>query len=498
MMDMVTSHLSQTIQGLRRVLFHQDGSGLSDRELLNHFIGHRDEAAFAALVRRHGPVVWGVCCRIIGHHHDAEDAFQATFLVLARKAASIRQPEMLANWLFGVAHRTALKAKATAGKRRVREKQVSDMPEAETLQRDTWLDLEPLIDRELAGLPDKYRIAIILCDLQGKTGKEAAQQLKIPEGTVSSRLRTARVMLAKRLSRQGVTLSAGALAAIVSQNSASALAPTAVVSSTIKAAPLFAAGQTAVTGLVSGKVAALTEGVMKAMLMTKLKSLATVLALASLIAFGGGLLSHQMAATAQQNQQTDGAPPASQQADVKEPAKKSEKKGNSKADQGRQPSERLTDCLPGGSAPVQGLVSLKEGTLVVHTLGVDSVTPLTKVVDGKNVTSYIVKQKMMVTGYDIKDVKVLDVKGRSIDVKELPKLLKDQIVALIAKDGLKVDPLHLRLYNERTLLFLLPLTDPAPIIAVPAGDPLAMPGAPLPPPPVPPDPPESSVSQSGQ
>jgi hypothetical protein len=90
------------------------------------------------------------------------------------------------------------------------------------------------------------------------------------------------------------------------------------------------------------------------------------------------------------------------------------------------------------------------------------------------------------------------VKGRSIDVKELPKLLKDQIVALIAKDGLKVDPLHLRLYNERTLLFLLPLTDPAPIIAVPAGDPLAMPGAPLPPPPVPPDPPESSVSQSGQ
>jgi RNA polymerase sigma factor (sigma-70 family) len=308
MMDMATSHLSQTIQGLRRILLHQDGAGMSDRQLLDHFIGHRDEAAFAALVRRHGPVVWGVCCRVIGHYHDAEDAFQATFLVLARKAASIRQPEMLANWLYGVAHRTALKAKATTGKRRVREKQVSDMPEPETKQRDAWLDLEPLIDRELASLPDKYRIAIILCDLQGKTGKEAAHQLKIPEGTLSSRLRTGRVMLAKRLARNGVALSAGALAAVVSQNSASALAPTAVVSSTIKAAPLFAAGQTAATGLVSGKVAALTEGVMKAMLMTKLKTIATVLVLATLIAFGGGLVSHQMAATAQLNQQTDGAP----------------------------------------------------------------------------------------------------------------------------------------------------------------------------------------------
>lgn len=305
---MAASHLSQTIQDLRRVMLHQDGAGLSDRQLLDHFIRHRDEAAFAALVRRHGPVVWGVCCRVIGHHHDAEDAFQATFLVLARKAASIRQPEMLANWLFGVAHRTALKAKVTAGKRRVREKQVSDMPEPETQQRDAWIDVEPLIDRELAGLPDKYRIAIILCDLQGKTGKEAAHQLKIPEGTLSSRLRTGRVMLAKRLTRHGVVLSAGALAAVVSENSASALVPTAVVSSTIKAAPLFAAGQTAATSIVSGKVAALTEGVMKAMLMTKVKMIATVLLMASLIAFGGGLLSHEMAATAQQTQRTDGDP----------------------------------------------------------------------------------------------------------------------------------------------------------------------------------------------
>jgi RNA polymerase sigma factor (sigma-70 family) len=279
---MATSQLSRVIQTLRTATL-QDGAGLSDGQLLDHFIERRDEAAFAALVRRHGPVVWGVCHRVLGRHHDAEDAFQATFLVLARKAASVRPREMVANWLFGVAHRTALNAKATAEKRRAREKQVMTMPEPESAQQDSWHNLVPLIDQELAALPDKYRVAIVLCDLEGKTGKEAACQLKIPEGTLSSRLRTARVMLAKRLARHGLVLSGGALAMALSQNAASAFAPAAVVSNTIKAAPLFAAGQAAATSFVPAKVAALSERVMNGMFVAKLKIWAGFLLVAGLL-----------------------------------------------------------------------------------------------------------------------------------------------------------------------------------------------------------------------
>ena len=184
---MATSQLSRAIQYLRTATL-QDGAGLSDGQLLDHFIEQRDEAAFAALVRRHGPVVWGVCHRVLGHHHDAEDAFQATFLVLAHKAASVRPREMVANWLYGVAHRTALNAKATAGKRRAREKQVMTMPESESAPQDPWTNLVPLIDQELAALPDMYRVAIVLCDLEGKTRREAARQLVLPEKTLATRL----------------------------------------------------------------------------------------------------------------------------------------------------------------------------------------------------------------------------------------------------------------------------------------------------------------------
>ena len=145
------------------------------------------------------------------------------------------------------------------------------MPEPAVAQQDLWHDLQPLLDEELSRLPDKYRAVIVLCDLEGKTRKEAARQLGCPEGTVASRLARARAMLAKRLARRGVGLSGGALAAVLSQNAASAGVPASVVSSTIKAASLLAAGSDG-TGVISAKVAALTEGVLKAMLMTKLKA----------------------------------------------------------------------------------------------------------------------------------------------------------------------------------------------------------------------------------
>src|SRR5207244_3033628 len=140
----------------------------------------RDEAAFEALVRRHGPMVLGVCLRVLRRHADAEDAFQATFLVLARKAASVVPREMLPNWLYGVAQQTAVRARAAAARRRAREKQVTHTPEPAAKPPAPWDDLEPLLDEELSKLPDKYRVPVVLCDLEGKTRKQAAGQLGWP------------------------------------------------------------------------------------------------------------------------------------------------------------------------------------------------------------------------------------------------------------------------------------------------------------------------------
>ena len=279
------TQLAKVVDSLRRAILAKDGAGLSDRQLLDLFIQRRDEAAFAALVHRHGPLVWGVCLRVLARHHDAEDAFQATFLVLARKAASIRAGVMVTSWLYGVAHRTAVKARASAGKRHMRERQVSHMPEPEALPQASWHDLEPVIDRELLRLPEKYRAAILLCDLEGKTGKDAARHLRIPESTLASRLRRARMKLARSLARQGVTLPAAALATALSQNAASASAPVAAMSSAIKGATLVAAGQSLAAGVITAKVAALTKGVMKAMLLTKLKSVVGVMV--AVVVLGG-------------------------------------------------------------------------------------------------------------------------------------------------------------------------------------------------------------------
>jgi RNA polymerase sigma factor (sigma-70 family) len=259
-----------------------------DGELLESFIHQKDEAAFELLVRRHGPMVLGVCRRVVRNHHDAEDAFQATFLVLARKASSVRPKERLANWLHGVAYRTAMKTRTMTVKRRGREKQVTEMPEPEAAQQDRWPDLQPLIDQELNGLPENYRLPILLCDLEGKTIKETAQQLGWPQGTLAGRLARGRKLLAKRLANRGVVLSAGSLAAVVSQHVASAGVPTSLMSSTVQAATLMAAGQATVAGVVPAKVAILTEGVLKAMLLMKLKTATVGLLLVALLIGAAG------------------------------------------------------------------------------------------------------------------------------------------------------------------------------------------------------------------
>jgi RNA polymerase sigma factor (sigma-70 family) len=261
--------------------------GIADGQLLDRFIARREEAVFAAIIQRHGPMVWRVCRRILRDHHDAEEAFQATFLVLTRKAATVKPRDMVGNWLYGVAYQTARKARATRAKRRAREIQVPDMPEPEETSDDLRHDLTEFLDQELSRLPDKYRVPIVLCELEGKTHGKAAEQLGWPIGTLSGRLSRARAMLAKRMVRYGRPATSGSLAMLLARDAASASMPTNLIGSTTTAASLFAAGQPVTAGAVSANVAALTQGVLKTMLLCKLRKI--TLALLALALAGAGV-----------------------------------------------------------------------------------------------------------------------------------------------------------------------------------------------------------------
>jgi RNA polymerase sigma factor (sigma-70 family) len=286
---MPTGRMQQVIHSLGAALLQREGSDVPDRELLERFRARRDEAAFAALVRRHARMVLGVCRRVVGHAQDAEDAFQATFLVLARRPGAIAPRAAVGGWLYGVAYRTALAARARSARRAAREKQVKEMPHPEVAPDDSCRELVPLLDRELDRLPEKYRLPVVLCELEGRPRKEVARQLGVPEGTLSSRLATARKMLARRLAPYGPSVSAAALATLLTE-SASAAVPAALVASTVRAA----------AGAVPAEVAALTQGVIKAMFVAKLKGIAWVTMLALAVSVGGVGLTYRTAAAAPQ------------------------------------------------------------------------------------------------------------------------------------------------------------------------------------------------------
>ncbi len=269
---MVTSRLGQVIRHLRGVL-----DDATDGQLLERFLAGREEQAFEALVRRHGPMVLGVCQRVLGNAHDAEDAFQAAFLVLARRAASIRQRGALGSWLYGVARHVALHAKRAAARRRAKEAQAMPRTESRTEE------LREVLDRELECLPEKYRAPVVLCDLEGRTRQEAARQLGLPPGTVASRLARGRSLLARRLARRGVSLSGGALAVVLTE-SATAAVPVSLVSSTVRAAVLVAAGQAAA---VTTPAVILMKEVQKVMFLTKLKFALAAVMVVGLLGTGG-------------------------------------------------------------------------------------------------------------------------------------------------------------------------------------------------------------------
>jgi RNA polymerase sigma factor (sigma-70 family) len=293
---MAISEMSKIIHHLRLVTDLRNEAVWTDSQLLACFIAHRDEAAFATLLRRHGPMVWGVCRRVVGSQHDAEDAFQATFLILVRKAASIASRELLANWLYGVAHRTALHAKTTNIRRQRKERQVPVIPEREVVSPDHEREWQPLLDQELSRLPDKYRAVVVLCDLEGKTRREVAAQLGLPEGTVAGRLARARALLAKRLGRSGLAVPGAALATLLAKESATAAVPAKLMADLPKMVASCAWGQATAHGAIPAPVVALVEKVLESMLMTKLKILAAVFFLLALAFSGAGMLAYTLGA----------------------------------------------------------------------------------------------------------------------------------------------------------------------------------------------------------
>jgi RNA polymerase sigma factor (sigma-70 family) len=282
---MAATQLRQAVRQLRGMLATQNAAGLTDADLWKRYVGARDEAAFEMLVRKHGPMVLGTCRRILHNKQDAEDAFQATFLVFVRKAASLRTPPTLAGWLHGVARRTALAARRAAAKRR--KKEAAALPRI-VMPDDPSDDRRAALDHELEHLAQKYRIAVVLCDLEGQTRKEAARQLGWAEGTLASRLARGRAMLAKRLARRGF---AGPLvAAALTEGEAPACVPSALVVSTVTAAGFTVARTAAARAVLSGTVAALTKGVLRSMFLAKLKIAIAGVLVITIAALSGGVL----------------------------------------------------------------------------------------------------------------------------------------------------------------------------------------------------------------
>jgi RNA polymerase sigma factor (sigma-70 family) len=253
---------------------------LSDGTLLERVATQRDEDAFAALVRRYGPIVLGVCRRVLRHEQDAEDAFQATFLVLFRQARSIRKRQSVGSWLYGVAYRVAQNARLKKARRSVRETALSDTPAAESTPAWMWQEVRALLDDEVNRLPAKYRLPFVLCHIEGKTNEQAAEQIGCPRGTVLSRLAWARERLRGRLTRRGLTLPAGLVTTVLAEQAVAVEIPARLANATVQAAVMFGSGQagTVVKGIT------LAQGFLRAQLLRKWTKAVGLLAVGGLVA----------------------------------------------------------------------------------------------------------------------------------------------------------------------------------------------------------------------
>jgi RNA polymerase sigma factor (sigma-70 family) len=281
---MTTDPVTFVLRHLRNLAGTRTSGDLSDSELLERFCRGREETAFALLVQRHGPMVLSVCRRIVHDAHDAEDAFQATFLVLARSAQGVRKGPSLGSFLYGVAQRVAMQARIQAARRRAREKEWVEMSRSEPCDEMTWQELRRVLDEELSQLPDKYRAPIVLCYLEGKTHEQAARELGCPRTSFSSRLGRARNLLHQRLTRRGVAISVGALAAALTEQAAGGPLPARLTLATVRGAV-----QGTVASGVEANVDALAQWGVQTMQTTRLKTGFALLLAGCLLAVGYGL-----------------------------------------------------------------------------------------------------------------------------------------------------------------------------------------------------------------
>jgi RNA polymerase sigma factor (sigma-70 family) len=291
----MTQTASPILRQLTRMVEDRQVKNLSDADLLNRYLLRRDSGAFHALVRRHGNMVLSVCRCVLGNEADVEDAFQATFLVLVRKARSIRKRGSLSSWLYGVAHRICLKARSTSAKRRKHESQVQQRaPSIEADSPFTWPEVQRLVHDELNQLAERHRAPLILCYLQGKTQDEAATELGLAKTVLRGRLERGRLMLRNRLRRRGLGPAALLVISAWPVSAASASVPHALLSATVASAALLAAGSSALPAPLAG----LVEGAVQSMMLTKVKMAASMLLAAFLICGFVGLWTWQAGATA--------------------------------------------------------------------------------------------------------------------------------------------------------------------------------------------------------
>jgi RNA polymerase sigma factor (sigma-70 family) len=289
---MSAAPLDTVIQHLRQIVAAQTSRDSTDAQLVHAFAVERDQSAFTALVQRHGALVMSVCRHVLRHEQDAEDAFQATFLVLARQATTIRKPDSVASWLHGVALRVSWNAKKAAARRRKHEGRAQTVAPPQPSQDLAWPEVKALLDEEIQRLPPKYRTVFVLCCMESHSRAEVARCLGVNEGTISSRLAQARSRLQSRLAQRGVALSVvlGATA-LADQTARAAVAPV-LVDATVKAACYFAAGHPAAAGLVSAEVTALVKGATSIWATLQGKTLTLIVLVTGILTVGAGSVLH--------------------------------------------------------------------------------------------------------------------------------------------------------------------------------------------------------------
>jgi RNA polymerase sigma factor (sigma-70 family) len=353
---MANGSLPAFLRHLRRLAARHESNHLSDRQLLRRFLSERDEMAFAVLVARHGLLVLAAGRRVLHDGHAAEDVFQATFLVLARKAAAIRKQESLASWLYGVAHRLAVRAKIQAAKRNSHEQRGEGRSPAEPASGLVWGEMGAVLDEELMRLPEKYRAPLVLCYLEGQTQDEAARQLGWARTTLRDRLDRGRELLRGRLERRGVLFSTGLLATALSQWAASAAVSAALLDATVEAALAFGMGEV-LAGAAATQAVSLAKGALQAMFVTKLKVVAVAVMTVGLLGMGAGGLTHRLLAEKQATEaQPNALKPVVPVADPPKPRPADDKQAR---------TDRYGDPLPEGALARMGTIRLRTGAQVV-------------------------------------------------------------------------------------------------------------------------------------